>query len=147
MSVRLFADITLFSPKHEHSIIRIQRLAEHNRSMPPGTVAITIPGGIPMIGSEIGLLLFPERTHISNYKFTIKRTEIEKSCEDMPTKHFWPEVCGLITYSYPLAAVRADTGFVYRIEKIGRWPLELDEAVSLKEMILSEHDLWAGFAT
>ncbi len=146
MGVRLSPDLTLFSPKHEHSIINLQRMAEHNRGMPAGGSTMIIPGGISIVGSELGLLLFPDETYTFNYRIPLKRSEIEKSCEDISTKHFWPELRGLVTYTYPLATVRADTGFVYRIEKLGG-VLELGEPVPLENMSLSDHSLWSGFAT
>src|SRR5207249_3772832 len=83
MGVRLSPFLTLFSPKHEHSIINLQRMAEHNRGMPAGGATMIIPGGTPIVGSELGLLLFPDETCTFNYRIPIKRSEIEKSCEDI----------------------------------------------------------------
>ena len=153
MGVRFDPHLTLLSPKHESSIVFLQRMAEHNRSMPPGVAAMIIPGGVSMVGSEIGLLMFPEETYTFNYRIPLKRSEIEKSFEDIkPHTHFFPELSGLITYTYSLAKVRADTGFVLSIEKAladGRRGdvLKLDETVLVENLRLSDHSLWSGFAT
>ena len=79
--------------------------------------------------------------------------EIEKACKDIkPNMHFWPELFGLVTYTHPLATVRADTGFVCGIEKAladGRRGdvLKLDEPLLSENLRLSDHSLWSGFAT
>lgn len=104
MGVNLTPYITLFSPKHEPSILNLQRMAGHNRAMPVGGAGVLVPGGIPLGSAELGLVLFPEETYTFNYRLPIRRNEIEKACEDIkPNMHFWPELCGLVTYTYPLA--------------------------------------------
>jgi hypothetical protein len=146
MGIRFSPHITLLSPKHEPSILRLNRMANHHRAMPVGVAGVLIPGGMPLGDAELGLVLFPDETYTFNYKIPVKRSEIEKACEDMPTKHFFPEVFGLVTYTYPLAKVRADTGLVCHIEKPGS-AFELGEPVPLENMRLSDHALWSGFAT
>lgn len=152
MNISFLPHLTLLSPKHELSLIHLQRMAEIYRSMPPKMTTMMNPGGTTGI-SEPGLLLFPGEHFTFNYRIPLKRSEIEKACEDIkPEMHFFPELCGFITYTYPLATVRADTGFVLRIEKAladGRRGdvLKLDEPVLLENMRLSDHGLWGGFAT
>lgn len=152
MNISFLPHLTLLSPKHELSLIYLQRMAEIYRSMPPKMTTMIIPGGTTGI-SEPGLLLFPGEHFTFNYRIPLKRSEIEKACEDIkPQMHFFPELCGLITYTYPLATVRADTGFILRVEKAladGRRGdvLKLDEPVLLENMRLSDHGLWGGFAT
>jgi len=152
MNISFLPHLTLLSPKHELSLIYLQRMADIYRSMPPKMTTMIIPGGSTGI-SEPGLLLFPGEHFTFNYTIPLKRSEIEKACEDIkPQTHFFPELCGLITYTYPLATVRADTGFILRVEKAladGRRGdvLKLDEPVLLENMRLSDHGLWGGFAT
>ena len=93
------------------------------------------------------MLLFPEGAHSFEYGMTINRDEIEKSCEGMTTRHFWPELCVFIGYAYPLTAIRAHSGFIYEIRKVGGRPFELGETVALDDMTLNEHPLWGGSAT
>jgi hypothetical protein len=151
--VRLTPRLNLLSPKYEHSIAKLQKMAQLNRTMPLATVSILIPGNIPISGAELGLILFPKEPRTFNYKIPIKRVEIESSCEDIkPNMHFFPEVYGLVTYTYPLADVRADTGFVCGIDNVSPdstsgLAFELDESVRLEYLRVADHSLWSGFAT
>jgi hypothetical protein len=151
--VRLTPFLSLLSPKHEPSIVKLQKMAQLNRAMPVGTVSILMPGGIPIGGAELGLILFPNDPHSFNYKIPIKRADIESSCEDIkPNMHFTPEVFGLVTYTYPLADVRADTGFVRRIDNVSPdsksgLAFELSKPVQLGHLRVADHSLWSGFAT
>jgi hypothetical protein len=153
MGVRLVQGLNLMSTKHEHSILMLLRIADHNRAMPPVGASILVPGGIPLGAAELGKVLFPEETYTFNVRIPIRRDEIEKACEDIkPDMNFWPELWGLVTYTYSLAAVRADTGFVCSIEKSladGRrgGVLKLDEPGLVDHLRLSDHSLWSGFAT
>jgi len=128
-------------------------MADLNRAMPVSAPAVLLPGGVPIGSTEFGIVLFPEETYTFNWKIPIKRDELEKACADMkPDKHFWPELLGLVTYSYPLATARADTGFVCCVERAlpngphGR-VLRLDEPVSGENLRISDDSLWSGFAT
>jgi hypothetical protein len=151
--VRLTPFLNLLSTKHEQSILILQRMAQHNRDLGIDATVLMIPGGIPMGGAELGLILFPRETHRFNYRIPIRRGEIEKSFEDIrPNRHFFPEVFGLVAYTYPLADVRADTGFICSLEN--RSPdsksglaFELDEPVRHEYMRVADHSLWGGFAT
>lgn len=151
--VRLEPGLNLMSPKHEHTIVKLLKMAEHNRAMPVGVGAVLLPGAIPIGGAELGLVLFPEETYTFSWRIPIRRDEIQRACEDIkPHAHFWPEVFGLVSYTYPLATVRADTGFMYCIEKAladgtRGAVLELDEPVLLENLRLIDHSLWSGFAT
>ena len=92
-------------------------------------------------------MLFPNETRIEHHRSHVKRSEIEKACEDIePNMNFWRELCALVTYAYPLATVRADTGFVYRIERQDG-VFELDEAVPMEEMRINDEVSWGGVAT
>ena len=144
-NVRLASSVALVSPQHGHSIGRLQEAANLNRGLPIG-FALALPGGVP-INSEVGRMLFPNETRIEHHRSHVKRSEIEKACEDIePNMNFWRELCALVTYAYPLATVRADTGFVYRIERQDG-VFELDEAVPMEEMRINDEVSWGGVAT
>ena len=151
--IRLAPSLNLLSPRHEHSILKLQRMADHNRAMPVKTVGVLIPGGAPIGGAELGLILFPKDTQTFNYTITINREEIDTSCEDSkPNTYFFPEVFGLVTYTYPLADVRADTGFKCSIKNVSPesrsgTAFELFEPISLEYLRIADHSLWGGFAT
>ena len=151
--VRLTPSLNLLSPTHEHSILKLLRMADHNRAMPVKTVGVLIPGGTSMGGGELGLILFPKDIQSVNYTIRIHREEIDRSCEDIkPNMHFFPEIRGLVTYTYPLADVRADTGFVCSIENVSPesrsgTAFELFEPVRSEYIRIVDHSLWAGFAT
>lgn len=153
MGVRLFLRLNLLSPEHEHSILQLLRLTELNRGLPAHGGAVVLPGSVSLGNNETGVLLFPGETHSINYRLPLNRGEIVKSCDDIkPNLYFMPEVFGLATYTYPLAAVRADTGFVYQVERAK--PVEhlgtafgLDEVVQAEQITISEHQLWGSFAT
>lgn len=153
MGVRLTPNLNLMSPKHEHSILMLQRMADHNHGMPVRSGAVLVPGAVPLGDAELGLVLFPGEKQIFNYRLPLKREEIERSCEDIkPDMHFFPELFGLVTYTYPLATIRAETGFVFRVEKAqgdGRFGgvFELGQEVQAENMRISEHSLWSGFAS
>jgi hypothetical protein len=149
--VRLIPSLNLLSPVHERSILRLQRIADHNRSIAVEASVVLIPGGIRIGGAELGLILFPDETSTFVNKIPISRGEIERSFEDIkPNEHFFPEVFGLVTYAYPLADVRADTGFVCGIENVtpdskSGFAFELGQSVRPEYMRVANH--WGGFAT
>jgi hypothetical protein len=151
--VNLTPSLNLLSPKHEHSILKLQKIAHLNRETPIDAPGVLLPGGTPIGGAELGLILFPEETFTFNYKIPISRDEIEKSFEDIkPARYFFPEVFGLVTYLYPLAAVRADTGFVCSIENVSPGSksglaFELGQPVRADYMRVADASLWSGFAT
>lgn len=153
MGVRLDLRLNLLSPNHEHSIIQLLRLAELNRGLPARGGAVVLPGAVSLGDNETGVLLFPGEKHTVNYRLPLRRDEIEKSCGDIkPKLYFMPEVFGLASYTYPLAAVRADTGFILQVERAQ--PKEdlgtafgLDEEVQTEHITISEHPLWGSFAT
>jgi Cys-tRNA synthase (O-phospho-L-seryl-tRNA:Cys-tRNA synthase) len=94
------------------------------------------------------VILFPNEEHIEQIQYPIRRDELEKACEDLPPpKHYWPELIVLITYTYQLAAIRADTGLICQISRNDGTPLLLDEGLSEAEMRISLHRMWGGFAT
>lgn len=150
--------MTLSSPKHEPAILWVKKRAEHNRSMPVKVTTILIPSGVSLGSEETGLVLFPNESHRFNYILPIKRDEIEKSCEDLKLnktgKYIMPIVSGIITYSFPLAKVRADTGFVYpMIRATGKTTgkttsvFYLDKTVPQKDILFDTDFSGDGFAT
>jgi hypothetical protein len=149
--VRLIPFLNLLSPAHEQSILKLQRIAGHNRSMPVDASVVLLPGGIPIGDVELGLILFPGETSTFDYKMPIRRGEIERSFEDIkPNTHFMPQVFGLVAYTYPLADVRADTGFGCSIENMAPdsktgFAFDLDQSVRPEYMRVANH--WGGFAT
>ena len=52
-----------------------------------------------------------------------------------------------MTYTYQLANVRADTGFVYRVSRNKNTPFEMGEEVGVGDMELEPHKLWGGSAS
>src|ERR1700730_4158028 len=104
MGVRLTQLFHLLSPVHTLSIHVQQRIADVFKGLP---------------AQERGLLLFPGETHVSDIELPISRIEIEKSIEDIkPKKHFFPELIGLVSYTYPLATHNPQTGFIFYLRKI-----------------------------
>lgn len=154
MSVRFTPRITVLNSSDEPAIVWLKKLAEFNRGFPVKTTTILIPGGENFGSEEIGLVLFPNESHPFNYILRIKRDEIEKSCEDLKlsktSKYIMPIVCGLVTYNYPLANVRADTGFVYPIRrKTGQTSgvFYLNKSVPQNNIVLDTDFSGHGFAT
>jgi hypothetical protein len=150
-SVRFHPFLNLMSPKHDPSILLLQRLAQHNRNMAPSVTMIS--EGKPLGKADLGLVLFPEETHKLNYTIPINRKDVERACEDIrPSMHYMPEVWGIITYTYPLANVRADTGFVCHVENVSPtsetgYAFEWDKPVPSEHIRLTDHSMWGGFAT
>jgi hypothetical protein len=132
MEVGIFPALHIFIPGREHPLFTLHRMAQHNRDLgiPPG-------GGLAS-----GLALFPKETHTFPYILPIKRSDILKANEDRPEKYLLPDVFGLIHYVYPVATVRAGTGFLYPIEratpddKLG-FAFGLDEVVPVQDMRLA----------
>jgi hypothetical protein len=152
MGVGVYPRTNLMSSKHDNSILLLKRKADQNRSLPVDAVKLLLPGGASIGGAEVGLMLFPEETYTYHLKMPIKRQDIENACEDMADKYFFPEVLGLVTYTYPLATIRADTGFVYGIRKEpdgdpSGTAFKLNESVPLRRLSLTDHPLWSSFAT
>lgn len=148
MSISFSPNLTLSSTQNPPPIHSLMKHAVLNRDMPVDAMTLTLSstGGANIGSDQQGLVLFPNETHIFRYKIPIKRSEIEKSCKDIkPNLHFFPEVSGIVTYTYPLAKIRADTGFVNSIEVIGG-AFELDNPVSLDEIRIDDRSMW-GFAT
>ena len=144
-NVRLDATVALSSPKHEYSIAKLLKTVDLYRGLPIGH-NFTLSGGV-LVNSEIGRVLFPNEAWVAHRKFHVKRSEIEKACEDItPNTNYMPEVCALVAYSYPQATIRADTGFVYRIERQDGL-FKLDEPVPMEEMSINDELSWGGFAT
>ena len=84
--------------------------------MLPRIAAVYFPENKTIVGEDIGLVLFPGESITISYLIPIKRVEIEKACDDTkPQMIFMPVLAGFISYSYPAATIRADTGFVYEI--------------------------------
>lgn len=141
MGVRLNHWFHLMSPVHTHSILAQQRIADLLRDL-------------PVSNPEYGLLLFPSETHISDIELPISRIEIEKSIEDIkPKKSFFPELIGLVSYTYPFASHRPQTGFIFYLrkivpDKIYGYAFNLDEPiVPAGNIILLDHGLWGAYAT
>jgi hypothetical protein len=139
MGVRLIQWFHLLSPVHTHSIHAQQRIADLLKGLP---------------AQEHGLLLFPGKTHVSDIELPISRIEIEKSIEDIkPAKHFFPELIGVVSYTYPLATHNPQTGFIYYLQqivptKISGFAFDLDEPIVAAENItLRAHGLWSEYAT
>lgn len=148
MSVSLFfPQLTLHSPLHEHSILKLQRLAADSRGLPSKGGTILIPGQVP-IANPSGRLLFPDEEFVETWTMPISNAELLKACEGIrPATHFWPELVVLVTYVYQLANVRADTGFVYEISRRGRVPFQIGEGVPIDELRIEPHNMWGGFAS
>jgi len=139
MGVRLMQWFHLLSPVHTHSIHAQQRIADLLKGLP---------------AQERGLLLFPGQTHVSDIELPISRIEIEKSIEDIkPKKHFFPELIGLVSYTYPLATHNPQTGFIFYLRKIVPdetygFAFDLDEPiVPAGNITLRAHGLWSEYAT
>jgi hypothetical protein len=139
MGVRLIQWFHLLSPVHTLSIHVQQRIADLLKGLP---------------AQERGLLLFPGKTHVSDIELPISRIEIEKSIEDIkPKKHFFPELIGVVTYTYPLASHNPQTGFIFHLEKIvpdetSGFAFDLDEpTVPAGNITLRAHGLWSEYAT
>jgi uncharacterized membrane protein len=154
MQVSLSPRITVLNSPYGQAIVWLKKIAEFNREFPVKTTTILIPSGENFGGEEIGLVLFPNESHPFNYILRIKRDEIEKSCEDLKlsktSKYIMPIVCGLVTYNYPLAKVRADTGFVYPIRrKTGqtRDVFYLNKSVPQNNIVFDTDFSGQGFAT
>ena len=148
VAIQFLPFLALNSPQHEQPIIRLQKWAEHNRAMPPRVARVLFPENKTIFGEDLGLVLFPGETHTVDYTIPITRAEIEKSCEDtMPQMIFWPSLCGIVSYSYPLASVRADTGFVYGIMLNGMPNFKLDEVAEMANMSLRNDLFGTGFVT
>jgi hypothetical protein len=151
--VKLTPALNLLSPKHGHSVLKLQRMAHLNRDMPIDAPAVLLPGEVPIGGAEPGLILFPAEIFTFNYKIPISREEIEASFEDIkPNRYFAPEVFGLVTYLYPLAAIRPDTGFVCSIDNVSPdsesgLAFELDKPVRPEYTRVADASLWSGFAS
>jgi len=140
MGIRFMHWFTLMSPAHPHAVLRQQELSQLIKEL-------------PVQKAEQGLLLFPDAVEIQQINSLISRDEITKATADIPTTpNFIPLLVGFVTYSHPLGAERADTGFMYELRKIhpsGRSGtiFELDEPVPLDNLRLDPHDLWAAYAT
>jgi hypothetical protein len=154
MRVNFSPHMTLSSPKHDPAILWVKKRAEHNRSMPVKATTILIPNGENFGSEEIGLVLFPNESHRFNYILRIKRDEIEKSCEDLKlsktSKYIMSVVSGIVTYSFPLAKVRADTGFVYPMRRAtGKTTsvFYLNKLVPQKDILFDTDFSGDGFAT
>jgi len=139
MGVRLTQWFHLLSPVHTLSIHVQQRIADLLKGLP---------------AQERGLLLFPGQTHVSDIELPISRVEIEKSIEDIkPKKHFFPELIGLVSYTYPLATHNPQTGFIFYLRKIVPdetygFAFDLDEPiVPAGNITLRAHGLWSEYAT
>jgi hypothetical protein len=149
LSVELFFPrITLMGGRNEMSVLALQRLALMNRGLPVKTGAVAVPGSHALVDIP-GRVIFPECERIDLLSLPIRREDIENACDDPAIKHFWPELVVLITYSYHLAEIRADTGRIYRISRVteGRTtPLVLGESVPMSDLRLEPVELW-GFAT
>jgi hypothetical protein len=104
MGVQLLHWFNLLSPVHTHSIHAQQRIADLFKGLP---------------AQDHGLLLFPGGTHTCDVELPISRIEIERSIEDIkPKRHFFPELVGLVSYTYPLATHNPQTGFIFYLRKI-----------------------------
>ena len=147
MNVKVdFPQVALVAPGREHSLVSLQRQASFNRGLPARGGGMMIPGNVPITDAP-GRVLFPGDDFDELRQFKISRGEIEKSIEGTTEKCFWPELFGLVTYTYHMADVRADTGFIYRVSKIGNKPFAIGEEVGVGEMELEPHELWGGFAS
>lgn len=153
MGMRLHVHINLLSPQHELSLVHALRHADQERGLPAQMKSITLGDGTTLPYSDTGVLLFPGQEHSVNYLLPLSRKDIEASCEGIkPHTHFFPELVGLVTYTYPLALVRAYTGFIavirraHRHEEIGT-AFGLGEDVAEQDIKVSEHTLWGSFAS
>jgi hypothetical protein len=123
----------------------LRTMAELNRNMGVNATTVLIPSGISMGREEYGPIIFPGGSKTFNYKIPLKRSDLEKSCEDIrPNTNFSPEVYAIVFYTYPSATVRASTAVIRMILKIGG-AFELDKPVGLDEMRLE--DASGDFAT
>lgn len=140
MGIRFNHWFTLWSPAHEHAVFRQEQLARLLKQFPPKV-------------AEQGLLLFPGAAEIQHIHSLISREEILKATADIPTtRNYLPVLVGFLTYSHPLGAERADTGFMYELRKIhasaqSGFGFELDEPVPLDNLRLVPHSMWPGYAT
>jgi hypothetical protein len=148
MTIKFSPWVTFFSTQHEHSILGMQRRAELNRGLPVNAAVSLGPGGTAL-GSMYGLMLFPGEDHTENWLINVPRGDIVKAIDSPDSGRFRPEVCGLVTYIYPLASVRADTGFIRGLEVTGdgAGPLTLDAPVLKQHLRLVDSNLFADFAT
>ncbi len=139
--------LTLRSPKHELAIITLQRMAQLNRGLLPRIPIVITPGNVTIEGADLGLVLFPGEVHSIKYTIPIKKAELLKACEDTKPPIFWPVLGGLITYSYALASIRADTAFAYTVEHGDGPVFKLDETIPAEKLDLSRSIFGEGFAT
>ena len=148
MDVSFTPHMTLSGPQNKFAILMLKKMADLHRDLPVNVTAILVPGGQSLGDTKPGLVLFPEETHTYYYRISLNRSEIEKSCEDIkPSTNFWPVVYGIVVYSYPLATIRATTGFVLDIEKRDG-VFTLDKMVPKKDILLRDDGpLSGGFAT
>ena len=151
MSVDLFfPQLTLMAPGVEHSILKLQNLANHSRGMGVPKMKSSTPAETPVgfITNPHGRVLFPSELHTENLQLKIPNSQLIESCKDIsPSTNFWPELIVLVSYVYNLAEARADTGFVFSIQRNGIPPFQIGESVSAEELHIEPHRLWGGFAT
>lgn len=154
MSVSLSPRITVLNSPNGRAIVWLKKMAELNRDLSVKVTTILLPGGENFGSEKIGLVLFPNESYPFNYILRIKRDEIEKSCEDLKlsktSKYIMPIVCGIITYNYPLAKVRADTGFAYPIRrKTGQTKgvFYLNKSIPQNNIVFDTDFSAEGFAT
>jgi len=113
-------------------------MADWNRDMGVNPPTILIPSGFSMGREEIGPIIFPGGSKTFNYRLSLKRSDLEKSCEDIrPNTNFSPEVFAIVFYTYPSATVRASTSVGRMILKIGG-AIEMDAPLTLDEMRLED---------
>lgn len=145
LSVQFSPFISLLE-SHGRSVAHLKTMADWNRDMGVNATTVLIPSGLNMGPLQIGTTIFPAGSKIFKYRLKIKRSELEKSCEDIrPNTNFSPEVFALVFYTYPSATVRATTAISRTIVKIGG-AAELDKPLQLSEMNLDESGC-ADFAT
>lgn len=144
MAVQFWPHLSLFE-FHHRSMAHLRTMAELNRNMGVNATTVLIPSGISMGREEYGPIIFPGGSKTFNYRIPLKRSDLEKSCEDIsPNTNFSPEVFAIVFYTYPSATVRASTAVIRMILKIGG-AFELDKPVGLDEMRLE--DASGDFAT
>ena len=153
MGVRVHVHLNLLSPKHGHSIVQALKLADLDRGLPAQVKTLVTGDGTTLPYSETGVLLFPAEEHTITWQLSLRREEIDASCEDLkPHAHFFPEIVGLIAYTYPLAAVRAHTGFIAEVRRANvhqefGTAFGVGEEVAAQDIAISGHSMWGSFAT
>ena len=144
MAIQFSPSISLFE-FHNRSMAHLKKMADWNRDFAVNAATVLIPGGFSMGPLDTGPIIFPGGSKTFNYRMSIKRADLEKSCENIkPNTNFSPEVFAIIFYTYPSAKVRATTAVGRMILKIGG-AIEMDKPLSLDELRLE--DFSSDFAT